>query len=168
MSNIRPEHIISAVGACIEQTMNESGISGFDVQLLKTKSLNTKNDCVLIGLGFFVDIDPIKGFEPKQVMGRLTIEFYECQFDQQAQVWVGDSFYKVSSDTSENAIYWGAGGMTGFANDFEQLKRLDEKSESEIYHNQILVEAIGHYVSFSDDFAGALFDAATKDFSVAG
>lgn len=162
MNNVSESHLVSAVGSCIERIINEGGLSGFDVSLLKTKSLDAKNDCVLVGLGFFGDIEPIEGFEPTQVMGRITIEYYECRYDEQTQAWIDVPFYKASCDTSENAIYWGVGEMTGFADDFERLQSLDGKSESEAYKNQMFVAEVGRYINFSDSFADTLFDAATE------
>lgn len=147
MNTVRAQEVIAAVGYAIESSIKTIGTDAFDISLIKAESSN-----LLVSLGFLVDIVPLEGFEPTQALGRLTIEIYDCQYDEENKVLVKDGFYKVSCDTSENVIYWSNGGFNKLQEDINQLKQLDDEDVAERHNNQELVARIGQYVNFGERF----------------
>lgn len=147
MRNVRVEDVVAAVGYAIESSVKSTGTDAFDIKLIKAESSK-----LLVGLGFLVDIEAVDDFEPTQALGQLTIEIYECQYDEENKVFIKDGFYKVSCDTSENLIYWGDGSLNKSEADINKLKALDDKDAVELYYSQKLVARIGQYINFGDKF----------------
>lgn len=147
MKNVRAEDVVAAVGYAIESSIKITGTDAFDIKLIKAESSN-----LLVGLGFLVDIEAVDDFEPTQAFGQLTIEIYDCQYDEENKVFIKDGFYRISCDTSENLIYWGDGSLNKSEADINQLKALDDKDAVELHYSQELVARIGRYINFGDKF----------------
>ena len=164
MNHLRPSHIVSNIGYAIESAIALKGVDALDISLIKVSSVNAKNDSILVGLGFLVDIEEIEGFEPTQVLGRLTLEFYACDYEDDTQSWLSGGFYKTSEDMSRNAVYWGDGDLSTFEAEFGRVRQ--ERIESEQIYNQELMAAVGHYIKIDEQTASDIFNVAVSGFGI--